>query len=90
MRSSLWNFARRNYPKGKILSWPLLTLRLILFPLDFVRWRLELSSGYDFMSDTWIINGVRFSSNAFLTLANASGELYIISRNNDTVYIERV
>ena len=90
MRHSLWHLARLAIPAGELLPWWLLVIRAILFPLDFFYWRMSLRQGYQVENNTWLIHGVRYSGNALRSLADAEGEIFRISRNGETMTIERV
>ena len=61
MRDRIWQFATRNYPKGQRLTKPLLAIRAILYPLDFLYWRITKAWGYQWETDTWIIDGVHYT-----------------------------
>ena len=90
MRCAIWNWLRSNHPEGSVLPFRLLIVRSLLYPLDFLRWRLGMNTGYQFESDTWTIYGVRYSAIALLMLAKAEGEVYRVTRTGDTVSLERV
>jgi hypothetical protein len=68
----------------------LLTARAILYPLDFFYWRMSLNRGYQIETDTWKIYGVRYSGSSLRWLAKAQGETYRVTRNGETVTLERV
>ncbi len=90
MRDAIWNWARRGVPEGRILSGWLLALRAALYPLEFLRWRISRSHGWQYESDTYIFDGVRFSSQAMRLLARGDGEVYRITRRGEVVTLERV
>lgn len=90
MRNKIWKFAVRNHPEGVILTKLLMTIRAILYPLDFFYWRIGRSRGYQFESDTWNINGLRFTGAALRSLAEAQGETYRITRAGECVKLERL
>jgi len=64
-------------------------MRAILFPLDFFFWRMSQTRGYQYESDTWMIEGVRYSGDALRWLAKAQGETYRVERIGDTVKLTR-
>ena len=90
MREKIWSFARRNHPEGVFLSRPLMVLRALLFPLDFVRWWAWQSSGYDPTMDVWIIDGVKYSGEMLRLLSKSSGDLYRFHRQGDVILIQKV
>ena len=90
MRDLLWSFASKNHPEGMILTKPLLALRAILYPLDFFYWKMSKAHGYQWESDTWNIEGVRYTGAALRALAKAQGETYQITRVGECVTLERV
>ena len=62
MRNTIWNAVRSKVPEGMILPWWALTARAVLFPLDFLFWRMSQTRGYQWQNDTWLIDGVRRGS----------------------------
>lgn len=90
MREKIWLFAVNKVPEGEILPWWALIIRAALYPLDFFYWQMSKSRGYQPYRDTWIIHGVKFSGRALLSLADAQGATYRISRSGETVTLERV
>lgn len=90
MRGTLWNWLRAKHPEGMLLTRWLLTARAILYPLDFIYWRMSMSRGYQLETDTWKIYGVRYSASSLRWLAEAQGETFLVTRNGDTVTLERV
>lgn len=90
MRNTIWRFVRSRLPEGMILPWWALTIRAVLFPLEFFYWRMRKRTGYRWEDDTWLINGVRYSGEAMRWLAKAKGETYRIERTGDTVTMTRV
>lgn len=90
MRDQLWKLATAKHPEGMILPRWLLIIRTILYPLDFFYWRMSETRGYQWQSDTWNINGVRYTGAALRALAEAQGETYRITRTGECVTIERV
>ena len=90
MRNTIWNAVRSNVPEGMILPWWALAARAVLFPLDFLFWRMSQTRGYQWQNDTWLIGGVTYSADALRRLAKAQGETYRVTRTGETVTIERV
>ena len=64
MRDVIWNWVRSKIPEGMILPWWALTVRAVLYPLDFFYWRMCQSRGYQWQSDTWLIEGVTYTGTA--------------------------
>jgi hypothetical protein len=89
-RRRLWQWARRNHSDGDLLTPWLLAVRAVLYPIQFLRWRANLSEGYQPSSDTWMINGVRYSARMFHYIAEAQGETFRITRDGETVSLERL
>jgi hypothetical protein len=90
MRNEIWNAVRSKVPEGMILPWWALTTRAVLFPLDFLFWRMSHARGYQWQNDTWLIEGVTYSGAALRRLAGAQGEMYRVTRTGETVTLERV
>lgn len=90
MRAAIWNWTRAQFPEGMVLPWWALTVRAVLYPLDFLFWRMSQTRGYQLQSDTWLIEGVAYSGEALRWLAKAQGETYRVTRAGDTVTLERV
>lgn len=90
MRNKLWELATAKHPKCEILPCWLLLIRAVLYPLDFFYWRMSKTRGYQLESDTWNINGVRYTGAALRALAESQGETYRITRTGDCVTLERV
>ena len=51
---------------------------------------VESQHGYQPDTDTWLIEGVRYSGAAMRWLAQAHGETYRVTRSGDVVTLERV
>jgi hypothetical protein len=90
MREAIWNWTRAGLPAGSILPWWALAVRAVLYPLDFLFWRMSKARGYCWETDTWNIWGVTYSSEALHMLAKAQGETYRVTRTGEVVTLERV
>ena len=90
MRNMIWNAVRSKVPEGTIIPWWALSVRAVLFPLDFFYWRMSKTTGYQCQNDTWLINGVTYSAEALRRMAKAHGETYRVTRTGETVTLERV
>jgi hypothetical protein len=90
MRNKLWKLAVAHHPEGTILTRWLMVVRAILFPLDSFYWRMSRSRGYEWESDTWNINGIRYTGEGLRALAESQGETYRITRVGECVTLERV
>jgi len=86
----IWNAVRSNVPEGMILPWWALTVRAVLYPLDFFYWRMSKTKGYQLKNDTWLIEGVTYSGSALRLLSKATGETYRVTRTVDTLTLERL
>jgi len=89
MRDKVWNAVRSKVPEGMILPWWALTVRAVLYPLDFFYWCMSKQTGYQWQNDTWLIEGVTYSGAALRHLAAAQGETYRVTRTGETVTLER-
>lgn len=90
MRDAIWHFVRAKIPEGEILPWWALAVRAVLYPLQCFYWRMSQRTGYQWQTDTWLIEGLTYSGEAMRYLAKAQGELYRITRSGETVTLERV
>lgn len=90
MKDMIWNAVRSNVPEGMILPWWALTVRAVLYPLDFFYWRMSKTKGYQWEKDTWLIEGVTYSRSALRLLSKATGETYRVTRTVDTLTLERL
>lgn len=90
MRKVIWNWLREKTPEGAILPWWALAIRAALFPIDFFYLRMSRKSGYQWESDIWLIEGIRYSGVALRCLSQADGEIYRIRRTGDVVTMEKV
>jgi hypothetical protein len=69
------------------MPWWALTVRAILYPLDFFYWRMSRATGYQFETDTWIIEGVTWSASALRFLAHADGDIIRVTRIGQSVHV---
>ena len=90
MRDKLWQFAIAKHPEGEILSRWLLVIRALLYPVDSFYWRMNRTRGYQWESDIWIIEGVKYTGAALRAFANAQGETYKITRTGECVTLEKI
>ena len=91
MRWKLFNWIVRPWvPDGCILPPWAVAIRWVLFPLDSAYWTMSRTRGYQWQSDTWLIEGVQYTGAAMRLLANADGETYRITRDGGAVMLERV
>jgi hypothetical protein len=88
MRNTIWRWFVRNVPEGMVLPWWALVIRSVLFPLDFFFWRMSKTRGYQWQTDTWLIEGVTYSAEALRCLSEAQGEIYRVNRIGKTVTLE--
>ena len=90
-RTAIWRWARQGIPEGQILPVWLRRVRAVLFPLQAFYWRMSGHTGYRFEDDTWLIHGIRFSSESLLQLSTQNGTLLrVVNRDGELVTIERV
>lgn len=83
MRDRLWNWIRASRPACEIIPWWMLLIRFLLFPIDTLYWRLSSSRGYQPEYDTWLIDGVRWSSHALARLPKHVGRVFFVTREGD-------
>lgn len=83
MRHRLWGWLRSSRPACEILPWWFLLIRAVLFPIDTLYWRLSRTRGYQWESDTWIIEGVRWSPRAIARLPEHVGRVFLVTRDGD-------
>ena len=89
-RNKIWYLTTSKMSEGAMLPWWVLTVRAILFPLDFFYWHMNKTHGYNWQNDTWRIEGVNYTGAAIRLLSNANGETYKIKRTGETVTMFRV
>lgn len=89
-RSKIWEFCRKHHPEGCILSKKLIFLRFLLYPISTFLWRMGTTRGYQWRTDTWIIEGVEFSSSCFKILDRAKGKCYKITKNDGVIMLEEI
>lgn len=90
MRAKIWDWVTKGLPEEMMLPRWAIVARAMLFPLDFFYWRMSRGRGYQAMSDTWIIEGVRYHHRSFRYLSKADGWVFRITRVGDTVRFERI
>jgi hypothetical protein len=90
MRTVIWKWCRANIQEGMVLPTWALCVRAVLFPLDFFYWRMGKARGYQWETDTWVIDGVRYSGKFFWLLARAQGVTYRVTRIGETITLERL
>lgn len=90
MRNRIWSWITASLPSGMILPWWALTIRAILFPLDAFYWYMSKTRGYQWVEDTWLIEGVRYDASALRQMAKSDGETYRITRSGDMVILKLV
>ena len=90
MRNNIWDWIIARLSEGQRLPWWALATRAILFPLDFFYWQFSRAVGYQWESDTWLIEGIRYSGRMLRLLSKSQGELYLVTRIGEIVTIERV
>ena len=87
MRNAIWDWLRSGVPEGSMLPWRALVARAVLYPLDTFYWRMSRTRGYQLETDTWLIEGVRYSGVALRRLADEQERLYRISKVGDVVVL---
>lgn len=90
MRAAIWKRARRGVPLGQLLPVWLLAVRALLYPIEFLQWRITRWHGWQYETDEYRLYGIRFSQPAIRALADADGEVYRITRRGEVVTLERV
>lgn len=90
MRKKLWMIARRNHAEGEVLTNRLKAIRWVLYPLETFYWSMGRSRGYDWQTDTWLIGGVRFSTDFFMALNESIGDTFMVVRENSVLSFMRI
>ena len=90
MRDKLWKALCAKQPVGMILPIWLLAIHAILYPIATAFWMMSKARGYQPDTDTWLIEGVRYSGEALRTMAHAQGEVYRITRTGECVTLKRL
>lgn len=88
LRNSIWKLVTSNLKEGMILPRWAYCIRVILFPFEYLRKFVTVN--YDFMTDTWNIEGVRISGESLIDLANSSGKSYTFTRIGDRLLVENI
>lgn len=90
MRRAIWDAVCSKLEAGCILPWWALAVHAVLFPLRMFYWAMSRAEGYQFRTDTWLIEGVEYSGEALVILANSQGVVYRIDRVNGVVTLTRI
>jgi hypothetical protein len=94
MRNSIWLFFTKSIPEGQLLPKWAVAIRFCLYPLDTFYWHLAEKKGrdgYRWQDDTWLIHGIRYSSQSLLALSKDDGALLrVVARDGETVRIKRL
>ena len=90
MRNRLWMWATKRLPEGCLLPWWAVVIRAILYPLDFFYWKMSGSRGYQPQTDTWIIEGVRFSRRGLAYLLRADDWVFRVKRRGNHLELTRI
>ena len=90
MRQRVWRWVRRRVPEGELLPLWLIVIRFLLYPIDTTYWKMSETKGYQVYTDTWLINGIRYSGVGLALLAESGGELYRVTRLGDVVSLHHV
>lgn len=78
------------HPEGEVYSLHLKIFFTILFPIKAIRYTGETKEGYQWLEDTWLINGMRYSGVLFRHFAYGDDCWYkVIKREDGVVTIER-
>lgn len=90
-RPAIWQLARKGIHEGQILPDWLRWVWAVLFPLKAFYWHMSGRTGYRWEDDTWLIHGIRFSSESLRYLSKQNGGvLRVVSLDGELVLIERV
>jgi len=90
MRDKFWYWLLAKQLEGSILPFWMLTIKAILYPLEFFYWKMSKAQGYRLETDTWKIEGIHFSGSSLRALANAQGEIYQITRSGNCVILKQL
>lgn len=93
IRTKIWfNLLKiLKFKEGDLIPKWLYPIRFLLFPVDYVCHLCSECSGYDFITDVWTIEGVKYSGNLMRHFGYGKDELFkIIKRENGVITIEKI
>ncbi len=88
MKKYIWKLCTRAWPEGQILPFWALVVRAILYPLNTFYWQMSKSRGYDWLTNNWNVDGVKWSGVALRHMASAQGVIFKITTTNGITTIE--
>jgi hypothetical protein len=77
-------------PEGSVLPLWLRGLRWLLFPLDSFYWNMRKTRGYQFETDTWLINEIQYSGEMLFQLSKINNGVFRIISDGKTVTMRRI
>ena len=77
-------------PEGMVLPGWLLAAKAALFPLEALFCKMGKNRGYQWDSDVWVIDGIRYSGAALHALAKSQGKVFRVSSEDGVVTLEHV
>lgn len=93
-RNDVWRWLVRDLAKieeGRILPIWALVVRAVLFPLDFLRWRLGVQCGYQFERDVFVVSGCILDGQVLRMMVEPNGRAWrVLSKSNGVVIVEDV
>ena len=90
MRNLIWTFLVRNRQPGVVMPKWLLLIRALLSPLDFFYWYMNRNNGYQWETDIWLINGIKYSNQALKRIADSKGKTFTIYNQNDVLLFKEI
>lgn len=87
IRQSIWQWSRSGMSPGQILPWWRVAFRVVLFPIDSFYWRYSQRRGYDVITDTWNLYGVRCSGRELRELFVGRGRILYVHRHGDKIVL---
>ena len=83
IRETIWLKLTKNFCDGNKLPVYLIVLKVVLFPIQWLKWVLQTNSFYDFRTNSYTIEGITFSKEALLFMKGDSKKNTLILISND-------
>lgn len=89
-RNSIWQAIIKKIKYGRNLPRWAIFIRCVLFPLDSFFWYMSKSTGYQPFTDTWIIDGEKYTGEFFYHISKADGDAYRITRIDGVITFKKI
>lgn len=92
MRQKIWIYLITiSTIEGELIPKWMHVVRFLLFPIDYIFWHHSTRTGYQLETDTWMIDGQRYTAKLFRYFAAGSSETFrIVKRENGCITIETI